>query len=115
MNLNLAAYGLFFTIVLYIIIVVGNTCYRNGNIYVMELLPGHEELCLRINKILLLGYYLINIGYAATMLVGWDTITTMPQLVEVLAVKSAIIICILSALHYLNIFLLTNYAKKLIQ
>lgn len=115
MNLNLVAYGLFFAIVVYIIIVVGRSCYRNGNIFVLELLPGHEELCIRINKMLLLGYYLLNIGYAAMTLVSWQAIGTISQLVEIVAYKISVIICILSVLHYLNIYLLTNYARKLIQ
>lgn len=115
MNLNLIAYGIFLTIISFIIVVVGKICYRNGNIYVMALLPGHEELCIRINKLLLLGYYLLNIGYAAMTLISWQTIVTLPQFVELIAIKSAIIICILSVLHYLNLFLLTNYVQKLIQ
>jgi hypothetical protein len=115
MNLNIIAYGIFMAIVAYIIIVVGHICYRNGNIYVLSLIPGHEELCIRINKILLVGYYLVNIGYAAMTLISWQTITTLPQLVEMIAIKTAIIISILSVLHYTNILLLTNYVKKLIQ
>lgn len=115
MNLNIIAYGIFMAIVAYIIIVVGHICYRNGNIYVLSLIPGHEDLCIRINKILLVGYYLINIGYSAMTLISWQTINSLPQLVEMIAIKTAIIISILSVLHYTNILLLTNYAKKLTQ
>ncbi|ALM49800.1 hypothetical protein AMR72_13340 [Flavobacterium psychrophilum] len=115
MNLNIIAYGIFMAIVAYIIIVVGRICYRNGNIYVLSLMPGHEELCLRINKILLLGYYLINIGYTLMMLVSWQKVTTVALLIETTMMKTAIIISVLSILHYTNIFVLTKYSKKLIQ
>jgi hypothetical protein len=115
MNLNLIAYSIFLIVVIYIIIVVGRICYRNGNIYVMELLPGHEDLCIRINKLLLLGYYLVNIGYAAITLISWEEIATMPQLVELIAIKTAVIVCLLSVLHYGNIFIITRYVHKLIQ
>jgi hypothetical protein len=114
MNYNLIAYGIFMLIVAYIIIVVGHICYRNGNIYVLSLIPGHDDLCIRINKILLMGYYLVNIGYAAMTLINWHTINSLPQLVEMIAFKTAIIISILCVLHYTNIFVLTNYVKKLI-
>ncbi|MES2484789.1 MAG: hypothetical protein V4581_02420 [Bacteroidota bacterium] len=115
MNYNLIAYGLFFSITAYIIVVVGQICYRNGNIYVREFIPGHEDLCQRINKILLMGYYLVNIGYTATTLISWQAITSAPNLVETLAYRTSTIILILSALHYLNLFIITNYVKKLIQ
>lgn len=114
MNYNLIAYGIFMVIVAYIIIVVGHICYRNGNIYVLSLIPGHDDLCMRINKILLVGYYLVNIGYAAMTLISWETISSLPQLIEMIALKTAIIISILCVLHYTNIFVLTNYVKKLI-
>jgi len=114
MNYNLIAYGIFMVIVAYIIIVVGHICYRNGNIYVLSLIPGHEDLCIRINKILLVGYYLVNIGYAAMTLISWETIISFSQLIEMIALKTAIIISILCVLHYTNLFVLTNYVKKLI-
>lgn len=62
-----------------------------------------------------MGYYLLNIGYAAMTLISWQTIVSVPQLVELIAYKSAIIISMLSILHYTNIFLLTKYVQKLIQ
>ncbi|MFL9845261.1 hypothetical protein [Flavobacterium rhizosphaerae] len=114
MNLNLIAYCLFLIVIIYIIVVVGSICYRNGNIYVLSLMPGHKELCTRINKILLAGYYLINIGYAATTLVHWKKIFTATQLAETLAVKIAMIVLILAIMHYLNLVLITRYIKKLI-
>lgn len=114
MNLNLVAYALFLAITIYIIVVVGRVCYRNGNVYVNELLPGHEDLCLKINKLLLTGYYLINIGYAAMTLITWQPILNLNNLLEVITANTAIIIFILSVLHYANIFLITNYVKKLI-
>lgn len=115
MNLNLIAYGIYILLSVYIIVVIGNICYRNGNIYVLSLIPGHKELCLRINSILLVGYYLVNIGYSLTTIISWEKVATLPQLIETIAVKTAIIVAGLCALHYTNIVVLTRYAKKLIQ
>jgi hypothetical protein len=114
MDLNLIGYAIYLSVTAVIILRVGSICYRNGNVFVGELIPDHEDLCKRINQILLLGYYLLNIGYCAVTLVQWDTIETVPQLVETVAMKSAVIICIISVMHYLNIFIITNYIKKLI-
>jgi len=115
MNYNLIGYGIFIAIIVFIIIVVGKICYKNGNIFVAALIPDHLDLCKQINKTLLVSYYLVNIGYCAMTLVGWENITSPIQLAEVLAIKLAIIICILSVLHYLNIFILTNIIHKLIK
>lgn len=114
MNYNLLTYLIFLTIIIYLIVVVGKICYRNGNIFVMELLHGHHELCIRINKILLTAYYLVNIGYAVRTLSDWETVNSFSGLIETIAHKTAFIVAILAILHYFNIFLLTKYVKKLI-
>lgn len=115
MNYNLIGYGIFILTIVFIIVVVGKICYRNGNIFVASLIPDHLELCQQINKTLLVGYYLVNIGYAAMTLAGWDKISSLAHLVEVIAFKTAIIVGILSVLHYLNTFILTTSIQKLIK
>lgn len=114
MNLNIIGYLIYFGVTIFIILKVGKVCYDNGNIYVSQLIPDHEELCLKINQMLLIGYYLLNIGYCAMTIISWQKIHSTENLIEVIASKSAIIIVTIALMHYLNIFLLTKYIKKLI-
>jgi len=114
MNLNIIGYIIYLSITALIIIKVGNICYTNGNIYVSQLIPNHESLCLKVNQVLLSAYYLINLGYCAITLVQWNTITTYTELLEVITFKTVIIICSIAILHYFNIILLTKQVKKLI-
>lgn len=114
MNLNIIGYIIYLSITSFIIIKVGKICYQNGNVFVSQLIPNHEELCLKINQVLLIGYYLLNLGYCSMTLISWEKIAETNQLIEVIAYKSAIIICTISIMHYINIILLTKYIKKLI-
>jgi hypothetical protein len=114
MNLNIIAYFIYLTITSIIIVKVGRICYQNGNIFVSQLIPDHEDLCHKINQILLLAYYLLNIGYCAMTLISWEKILSIHHLIEIIALKSAIIICMISVLHYINILVLTKYTQKLI-
>lgn len=111
-NLNLIGYTIFVGLMVFIIVVVGKICYRNGDVFVAELIPGQLELCRKVNKTLLIGYYLVNIGYCAVNLSFWQTINSPPMLVEVIAMKMAGIIIILSALHYLNIYVIYSLHQK---
>lgn len=114
MNFNIIGYAIYLLITVLIIVKVGQICYQNGNIYVAQLIPDHMELCHKINQVLLLGYYLMNIGYCAITLISWEKVTTFNQLIEVIANKSAIIIGTIALMHYLNIYILTRYLQKLI-
>ncbi|MGQ7945375.1 hypothetical protein [Flavobacterium sp. WC2509] len=115
MNLNIIGYFIYLSITVFIILKVGKICYKNGNIFVAELIPNHTDLCQKINQILLLGYYLLNIGYCAMTLISWEKILSTNQLIEVIAIKTATIVFIISALHYMNIIILTKYIHKLIK
>lgn len=114
MNLNIIGYLVYLSITFFIILKVGRLCYKNGNIFVSELIPNHKDLCRKINQILLLGYYLLNLGYCAMTLISWNKINSTAQLIEIISFKSAIIICLISVMHYINISLLTKYIKKII-
>jgi len=93
---------------------VGKICYHNGNIFVSELLPNHEDLCHKTNQILLVGYYLLNLGYCAMTLISWEKILFFHQLIEIIAYKSAVIIVTIALMHYFNIIIISKYIKKLI-
>ena len=114
MNLNIIAYLIYSSITGIIIVKVGRICYNNGNIFVSQLIPNHEDLCHKINQLLLVGYYLLNIGYCAMTIISWEQIESITQLIEVITSKSAFIIIAIAVMHYINIILLTNYIKKLI-
>ena len=114
MNLNVLSYSIYLTITAIIIFAVGQILYRNGNVFVSQLVPNHEDLCKKVNKNLLLGYYLLNLGYCAITILNWEKIETMNQLIAIIAYKTSIILFIIGILHYFNIFMITNYIKKLI-
>ncbi|NRS89616.1 hypothetical protein HNQ02_002547 [Flavobacterium sp. 7E] len=114
MNLNLIGYCIYLIITGIIILKVGKICYQNGNIFVAALIPNHKEIGTQTNQILLLGYYLLNLGYCAMTLVSWQVITTYSQLIELIASKTATIILVIALMHYINIITITKFIKKLI-
>jgi len=113
MNYNLIAYGIYFLIISLIIIKIGQVCYTNGNIYVAHLIPGDTDFCQRINSILLIGYYLFNIGYAVFVISNWETISSITQMTEAIAKHTAIIVFLLAVLHYFNLYWITKFIKTI--
>lgn len=114
MNLNLVAYGIYLTLTAIIIVYVGKLCYRNGNIFIQNLLKNNYTLAHQINKILLVAYYLINLGYCAITLLFWDLITSKTELITVVSYKISLIVLIIAILHYINIFMLQKFIHKFI-
>ncbi len=113
MNLNLIAYCIYFFITAIIIIKIGSICYINGKTFIINLIPEDVEFCSRVNNLLLMGYYLLNIGYTILTLSKWDIINTSAELIEAISFNTAKIICMLAILHYFNLFWLTKFIKKI--
>ena len=114
MNLNIVGYCVYIILTALIIFKVGKLCYVNGNIFVAQLIPNHADLCLKVNQVLLIAYYLFNLGYCAITLIQWKTIVNFSQLFETIAIKTSIILFLIGTLHYFNILILTKQVKKLI-
>ena len=111
MTFNSIGYISFFLIMAYVIGVIGWQFYTNGKFYLKDLFPSDLHLIDQINKLLLLGYYLFNLGYIALSIQGWETIHDLNQLIGVIADRSGKIIIILGILHYLNLWWLSHFYR----
>jgi hypothetical protein len=78
-------------------------------------MPNNHELCTRINRLLLLGYYLMNLGFLAISLMLWDSILSIQQLFELLTFRIGLVLLSIAIMHYFNLFWLTKYLKKLVE
>ncbi len=110
MTYNTTSYIIYTLITIYVIIVVGWKCYKNGYHYVQSIFI-EEKISHAINNILLIGYYLTNIGYAITIISTWNSITNLYQMINELSFKIAGIVFLLAFMHYMNIVVLALWRK----
>ncbi|MEY8760458.1 hypothetical protein [Chryseobacterium tongliaoense] len=109
---NIISYVLFLSVSSYITIDVGRRCFNSGKVY-LEYLLKDTDFCLKVNRILLGSYYLLNLGYIAISLSFWEQITNMEQVLSTVSIRIGYIIMILCFLHFTNIFSLYILRKKL--
>jgi hypothetical protein len=100
--MNTLAYIIYLLITYIVTVHVGLIFYRNGRVYILNLLRGDEQLTDSINRILLTGYYLLNLGYAALMLRSWQTITNWSGLVASIGSMTGKILLTLALMHFMN-------------
>lgn len=96
------SYILYLFITYLITVHVGLAFYRNGRVYILGLLHGNEALTNAINRLLLAGYYLVNLGYVLLTIRSWETVATWAQLVESICYKTGKIMLILAVIHFCN-------------
>jgi protein-S-isoprenylcysteine O-methyltransferase Ste14 len=103
-----------YTVVLYLVYValslglaiwVGQTLFRNGRVFLVDAFGGREALADSINHLLLVGFYLINIGYISFALTSEGYVESWRELLEVLSRKIGLVAIILGVLHVGNVYI----------
>lgn len=108
----LVLYALYLAITVTLTVWVARTLFRNGKLFLIDIFHGNTDLAQAVNNLLLVGFYLVNIGYAVYTLQIVQEINNSRILVEVLSLKIGAIILILGCMHFLNMFIFFRLRKR---
>jgi hypothetical protein len=115
MNYFILTYTAYLIISIALTVWVAKVLFKNGRIFLVDIFHGNTELADSVNKLLVVGFYLVNIGYMSLVLKEEGIIGNMQVVVEVLSRKLGYIILILGAMHFFNLivfFKLRNRAQQ---
>ena len=66
MNYTVLTYSIYLPITILLTVWVARTLFVNGKVFLVEIFRQDITLAESVNKLLLVGFYLVNIGYAST-------------------------------------------------
>lgn len=112
MNYTVISYSIYLPITIALTVWVAKTLFTNGKVFLVEIFHNDNLLADSVNKLLLVGFYLINIGYAVYTLKIFGSIETPQALIETLSAKIGWIILVLGAMHFFNLFILFSLRRK---
>jgi hypothetical protein len=112
MNHTITTYAIYLPVTILLTIWVANTLFKNGKVFLIEIFHGNKELSDSVNNLLLVGFYLVNIGYAVYTLQIDTNVVSVQDMLERLSVKVGFIILLLGAMHFFNLFVFFNLRKK---
>jgi len=112
MSYILLLYSLYLVITVIITIWVARTLFRNGKVFLIDIFHGNKDLAQAVNNLLLVGFYLVNLGYAVYTLRVEFGVADMRQLIEELSLKIGAIILILGGMHFLNMIIFFKLRKR---
>lgn len=112
MNYNIFSYLIYGCMTIYIIYWVGKLFHRNGRIFILRLFRQNEALTDTTNNLLLLAYYLFNIGYAILQFSFWEKVSGLRSMIASICMKTGFLILILAVTHYFNMMLIYFLSKR---
>lgn len=112
MNYIIITYSFYLLITLGLTIWVARTLFKNGKVFLVDIFHGNQELADSVNNLLLVGFYLINLGYAVYTLQVTNSINNVQEVIEELSIKVGLIILILGGMHFFNLYIFFSLRKK---
>ena len=91
---------------------VARTLHKKGRIFLVDAFGGNEALADSVNHLLVVGFYLINIGYVALALKEGTRPSNLQEVVELLSTKLGIVLLVLGAMHFFNLFVFSRMRRK---
>ena len=91
---------------------VARTLFRNGRIFIIDACRQNETLADSINHLLVVGFYLINIGYVTLALQYGTKPVTMTDAFEFVSTKIGMVLVVLGFMHFFNLYVLTRVRRR---
>ncbi|MFG3030895.1 hypothetical protein ACGFZJ_20545 [Streptomyces sp. NPDC048253] len=112
MDRTVIAYVVYLVVSIGLTVWVARTLSSNGRIFLADVLQGNEKLADAVNHLLVVGFYLVNLGFVALYLSGDDTIEDTRGIFEALSTKVGVVLLVLGALHLANVYVLNRIRRR---
>ncbi|RZU73828.1 hypothetical protein EV384_2257 [Micromonospora kangleipakensis] len=90
---------------------VARALSRNGLVFLEEVFAD-RRLADAVNSLLVVGFYLLNLGYVTVAMKHADPVVTASQALEELSMKVGLVLLVLGLLHFFNVFALGRYRRN---
>ncbi|MDB5257416.1 MAG: aankyrin [Chitinophagaceae bacterium] len=107
------------TFILYLLVAgnttyfLGRSLYTNGEHFLASIFLSRPEIVQPLNKVLLAGFYLINIGFVLLFFTQQHNLSGMQSCVEFLSKKLGAVYLVLGCMHLFNILVFITIERKL--
>src|SRR5689334_7781428 len=89
---------------------VATTLSRNGLVFLEDVFAD-SRLARAVNQLLVMGFYLLNLGYVAVAMRSSARIPDAARALETLSYKIGFVLLVLGVLHVCNVFFLGRYRR----
>ena len=112
MTIGISTYLIYLAVSIALTIWVARTLHKNGRVFLVDVFHGNEALADSVNHLLVVGFYLINLGYVTLALKLGDKPESTQGAIEFLSTKVGLVLLVLGAMHFFNVFVIAKWGKR---
>ena len=105
-------YGVYLAISIVLTVWVGRTLFRNGRVFLVDAFSGNEALADSVNHLLVVGFYLINLGFVTSALKYGDKPRDFVGAIEFASMKIGLVLLVVGSMHFFNLYLLAQARRR---
>ncbi len=112
MSITAATFLIYIVAVVLITVLVARTLSKNGALFLIDGFAGNEPLARSVNHLLVVGFYLINLGFALFQLDSHKSIQTLDRAIVFLSKNIGLVMLIVGAMHMFNLYIIGRYRSE---
>jgi hypothetical protein len=99
------SYIVYLAISIAVTVGVARSLHRNGRVFLVEAFHGNAEMADSVNHLLVVGFYLINIGYVTMVLRTEGNLANLREAIELVCGKVGPVLLVLGGMHFSNLYI----------
>jgi len=104
MDWTVGTYVVYLLITIPLTIWVATALSHNGQVFLEDVFTGNEALAHAVNRLLVVGFYLLNVGFVMLFLRVSDPVYDLRGLFETLSLKVGVVMLVLGVVHFVNVY-----------
>lgn len=113
MEYIVSTYAAYIALSILLTVWVARTLHKNGRVFLIEVFGGDEALADSVNHLLVVGFYLINLGYVCLALkIGDDQVGNTQTAIEALSYKIGLVLLVLGGMHFFNLLIFQRIHRR---
>jgi hypothetical protein len=106
------AYAAYLLITIAITIWVAHTLHSNGKVFLVQCFGQDEQLANSTNDLLVVGFYLVNIGFITLTLSLGAEPANLAEAIRFLSSKVGLAVLVLGGMHFFNMGAIARFGRK---
>src|SRR5436305_11839734 len=111
MDLRFVDYLVYIAASIALTVWVGDTRYRNGRPFLVSVFK-EDGLADSVNRLLVVGFYLVNFGAAAILINTGGTPPTPPDMLKQTVTRIGVVLLVLGFMHFNNLLILRTNRRR---
>ncbi len=111
-NHTFVAYLIYLAIAVPLTVFVARTLSRHGALFLRDVFRGNDHLADAVNHLLVVGFYLLNLGYVSLYLRTGEAVVGAEGIVEMVSKKVGVVAIVLGVVHLANVWVFNTLRRN---